>query len=137
MKRKCTFYVFAAVFALCSWGMSSAEVELTIQQTLKPEGEVSDVAISANGKWIYILTNRGAIHVYGADGKLHGTVRVDESTSRMQIGPKDDMLILTNRSGGFVQVATVDFIQDIKVVGSPFKGPADAPVVIAVFSDFQ
>lgn len=117
--------------------MGRAEVELTIQQTLKPEGEVSDVAISTNGKWIYILTDQGTIHVYGADGKLHGTVQVDESTDRMQIGPREDTLILTNRDGGFVQVVTVDFIQDINVVGSPFKGPAAAPVVFAVFSDFQ
>ena len=27
--------------------------------------------------------------------------------------------------------------REIKVAGSPFRGPSDAPVVIAVFSDFQ
>lgn len=136
MKRKCIFSLFAAFLVLCVWGMSSAEVELTIERTLKPEGGITDVAVSADGKWIYILTGQGTIHVCGADGRLHGTVRVDESTDRMRIGPQEDMLILTNRSG-FVQVVTVDIIQDINVAGSPFKGAAEASVVITVFSDFQ
>lgn len=45
--------------------------------------------------------------------------------------------ILSSRTGSTVQLITLDFIQNINVTGSPFKGPADAPIAIAVFSDFQ
>ncbi len=31
----------------------------------------------------------------------------------------------------------LSFVQDIDIKGSPFKGPADAPVVITIFSDYQ
>jgi hypothetical protein len=36
-----------------------------------------------------------------------------------------------------VEIVTIDFIQNINVSGSPFKGPEDAAVVIAVFDDFE
>ncbi|MFZ7113660.1 MAG: hypothetical protein ACOWYE_18420 [Desulfatiglandales bacterium] len=137
MKKKCVFAFFASLLVLYTWGTGTAEVELSIQQTLKPEGEVADIAVSGNGKWIYILTNQGTIHVYGAEGDLQGTVRVNDSTDRIRIGSAEDTLILINRKVGSVQLARIDFIHDINVAGSPFKGPANAAVVLTVFSDFE
>jgi len=55
----------------------------------------------------------------------------------IQAGPGEDILLLTSRKNRTVQVITVNFIRDINVSGSPFKGQADAPVVIAVFNDYQ
>jgi protein-disulfide isomerase len=36
-----------------------------------------------------------------------------------------------------LQVVVIEFVQDINVAGAPFKGPADAPVAIVLFTDFQ
>jgi len=55
----------------------------------------------------------------------------------MKIGPRGKRLFLTSTKDRTVQVVTIDFIVDINVSGSPYKGRQDAPVVIAVFSDFQ
>lgn len=137
MRRRCTISAFAALFVLCLCGIGSAEVKLTIEKTLKPEGRILDVAISASGKRIYVLSDQMAVHVYDGEGKLLGVVSVDKATERIQMGPQEDVLILTSQGGGFIQIATVDLIQDINVTGSPLKGPAEASVVMAVFSDFQ
>jgi hypothetical protein len=36
-----------------------------------------------------------------------------------------------------VEVIALDFIRKINATGSPSKGRTDAPVTVAVFSDFQ
>jgi len=36
-----------------------------------------------------------------------------------------------------LKTVAIDFIVNFNIAGSPFLGPADAKVVVAVFSDFQ
>ncbi len=45
--------------------------------------------------------------------------------------------ILKSAQDKKIQIVALDFIQQINVSGSPYKGVDDAPVVIAVFSDFE
>jgi len=40
-------------------------------------------------------------------------------------------------AGAFIGRAAGEFVADIDASGSPARGPADAPVVIAVYNDFQ
>ena len=54
-----------------------------------------------------------------------------------KLGPGGETLILRSGKNKTVELVTLDFIQKINITGSPFKGPQDAPVVIAVFDDFQ
>jgi len=53
------------------------------------------------------------------------------------VGPKEDVLLLTSGKAKTVQIITLDFVQEINVSGSPFKGKVDAPVAVATFNDFQ
>jgi hypothetical protein len=62
---------------------------------------------------------------------------VDPGVDRIQPGPREDLLFLVDSAKNRIQVLYLDFIQEIPVDGSPTKGPADAPVMVAVFSDFQ
>ena len=55
----------------------------------------------------------------------------------IKLGPKGETLILNSGKNQTVQIVTVDFFQQINTADAPFKGPANAPVVIAVFDDFQ
>jgi protein-disulfide isomerase len=52
-------------------------------------------------------------------------------------GPGEEILFLVSSKKKTVQLAVLDFVQDINSAGSPFKGAADAPVTIALFTDFQ
>jgi hypothetical protein len=62
---------------------------------------------------------------------------VGADVDKIRLGPQGDVLIANSRTNKTVQFFDIDFIQQINIAGSPFKGPADAPVVIAVFDDFQ
>jgi hypothetical protein len=48
-----------------------------------------------------------------------------------------DVLLLSNREKKTVQIIELNFVEQIDISGSPFRGPENAPVVVAVFSDFE
>jgi hypothetical protein len=126
------------LFLLLVWvENSSANVEWEVWRTLKFNQEPLDVAVSINGKSIFILTKNGELVIYSNNGVLKGKIFVGNSVDAIKPGPKENILFLSSRRDQTVQIITLDFIQDINVSGSPFKGPANAPVVIVVFDDFQ
>jgi hypothetical protein len=86
---------------------------------------------------VFVLTHQGEILIYSADGILNDKFTPGIHVDAIEAGPREDILLLTSRKNRTVKVITVNFICDINVSGSPFKGRADAPVVIAVFNDYQ
>ena len=137
MKRKFAIFL-VALFLMFAWFSSSlATVEWDVAGTLNLKETPRDAAIALNGKWIFVLTDTGEILIYSSDGKLEGTISVGKDVEGIKAGPREDILLLTSGKDKKVQIITLDFIQEINVSGSPFKGKADAPVVIAAFNDFQ
>jgi hypothetical protein len=116
---------------------SPAKVEVSAQRTLELERTPLDVAISLNGKWIFVLTDQQKILVFSVDGKLNDEIPVDKSVDGIRVEGRGDVIFLTSRSNRTVQMLTLDFIHEISEAGRPFKGRNDAPVVVAVFSEFQ
>lgn len=125
----------ASVLVFCLPGF--AEVEWEIQETLKLDSPPLDVAISADGKWLFVLTDKGSIIIYSSNGTEQDKIDVGDHVDKIEVGSTGDILFLKSRKNKTVEVITLDFIQDINIKGSPIKGPVDAPVVIAVFTDFQ
>jgi len=116
---------------------SFSEVEISSQKTLDLKKTLLDVAVSLNGKWIFVLTDQHRILVFSEDGNLNDEIPVDKGVNGIQVGAREDMLYLIRRSDKKIQVVMIDFIEEINVLGSPLKGRSDAPVTIAVFSEFQ
>ena len=137
MRNKSRIYLLAPLIVLTFFAPSNALVEWDVVKTLKIEKTPLDVEISRNGRWIFVLTDQGEILVYSATGELNSTISVERSADDIEVGPREDILLLTSRENRTIQVLVLDFVQNIDVSGSPFKGPVDAPVVIVVFSDFQ
>ena len=117
--------------------LATDNVEWNILKTLQLDATPIDVAITPDGRRIYVLTDQGEILIYSSTQKIEGRVEVGKQVDRLKLGPRGETLILTSSRDKTVQIATVDFIQNIDASGAPFKGPEDAPVVIAVFDDFQ
>ena len=136
---KSRFAIFlVTMLLLVTWlASSSATVEWDVQSTLKLDKKVRDAAMSNNGKWIFVLTEKGEILIYTSAGKLEGTISVGKSVEGIKAGPREDVLLLTSGKAKTVQVITLDFIQKINISGSPFKGKAEAPVAVATFNDFE
>jgi len=116
---------------------SLAEVEWRIYKTMKLDAAPVDMAISVNGNWIFTLTEKGTIDIYSPKGELVDKVGVGPHVDQIEAGPLENIVLLKSRENRTVQVLVIDFNQPINIEGAPFKGEADAPIVVAVFSDFQ
>ncbi len=131
------FFLLAALICSGLPAPASATVEWSRQQLLKTDGAPVDIAVSADGKFTFVLTDTGQVFIYSAQGQAAGTLDVGNGFNGIESSPTGDKLFLLDRNSNGVQVVAVDYIQNINASGAPFKGPAEASVVIALFSDFQ
>jgi DNA-binding beta-propeller fold protein YncE len=115
----------------------AAEVDWQVLKTLKLESAPVDMAVSPDGQTIYVLTDQGSVDIFGANGAPKGSIDPGTKFDRVRVGQTEGTLYLQSSSDKSVQIVNLDFVQDIDISGSPFKGPEDAPVAIVVFSDFQ
>jgi DNA-binding beta-propeller fold protein YncE len=116
---------------------AAATVEWSRQGVLQTDGVPVDIAVSADGKYTFVLTDSGRVSIYSAQGQEEGTLDVGKNIIGIGSSPTGDMLFLLDRASNAVQTVAVDYVQEINAAGAPFKGPVDAPVVIVLFSDFQ
>jgi DNA-binding beta-propeller fold protein YncE len=115
----------------------SAGVEWEILKSLNTDSRPLDVAVSADGKSVFVLTENGTVFIFGADGTLVDRMSVGPQAGRIAADPEGERLYVTNRQSNRVEVVQIDTLREIRLSGAPFKGREKAPVVIAVFSDFQ
>ena len=124
---------------LANWynsGGSTATVYAVVK-AMDSSDNFADVAVSLDGETIYVLTDQGHILIYGQDGGLLDRIEIGAHAERIAVGPEGEKLFVSSRQRKTVEVVSVNFIHKINTSGSPSKGTADAPVVMAVFSDFQ
>ncbi|MDA8164173.1 MAG: hypothetical protein M0017_03960 [Desulfobacteraceae bacterium] len=115
-----------------------ATVDWEAGRTISPGKAPLDVAGSADGRWTFVLTEGGKINIYSSeDGKLNDTIPVDPTMDRINVPGLGDKIIVSSSKAKKVQEILVDFVVNIPTAGSPFLGPANAPVEMVVFSDFQ
>jgi len=114
-----------------------AEVDARIVQTLKLDVTPLDIAIPNSGDYIYVLTSDATLKVFKPDGTLRDTLPVDPGVDRIKTGRREDQLFLLDTKNNRVQLLRLDFIHPIPIEGSPTKGPSQAKVTVAVFTDFQ
>lgn len=127
--------VFVLLIIICP--LSFAEVDWSIENTLKFDETPVDTAISPDGNSVFVLTNGGHILIYDSQGILKDKITVGLHVDQIKIDPRGDRLFATSRHNKTVEVITLDFIKPINIAGSPFKGNENAPVVIVEFSEFQ
>lgn len=114
-----------------------AEVDWQISDAIQLDEAPIDVALSQSDDLTFLLTDQSKVLIYSAKGELLGTVPVDPSVTGIAVSSKGDQLYLINSQRKTLKTVAIDFIVDFNTAGSPFLGPAGAPIVVAVFSDFQ
>ena len=116
---------------------AQATVETNTVKSLKSSGSPVDTAVSADGRWFFVLTGQGQVEIYESNGALKETIKLDGPADQIASSPTGEQLFLSDKATGAIKLLAVNFVQNIDTVGSPYKGPENAPVVVAVFSDFQ
>ena len=137
MKNILAVFLFVAVGLLTSGSHGKAAVELDVTKTLNIETTPLDVAVSLDGRWVFVLTDQGSLLIYSLEGELEDEVPVGKNVDEIEVGPEVDKLFLRSQKNKTVQILLLEFIQNFDNTDSPFKGRVDAPVEIAVFGDFQ
>jgi DNA-binding beta-propeller fold protein YncE len=137
MKLGLTKLFIISVIIFTTGSVGFAEVEWNIVQTLKLEAPPLDMAVSTDGRRIYVLVDGGNVLIYSNRGILKEKIQVGDQIDQINLGPKGEYLFVSSRQNKTLEILALNFIYDLNVSGSPFKGAKDAPVVITVFSDFQ
>ena len=133
--RKICILVAALIFCFSAVGM--AEVVTGDSKTFKLDAKPIDMTTTADGKYTFVLAEGGKVLVLDKSGTVKDTLSVKESVVSIGTSPSGDFLLLADSKSNTLEIVRISFVVDIDITGLPFKGPANAPVVIAVFSDYQ
>ncbi len=136
MTRKRTILAALAA-AILFFAASAPAAELKLFESFSPDQPPVDVAVSRTGKWVYVLSESGTISVYTPAGEFIDKVSVGAGVDRIAAGLRDDLLYVSSKKDGTVRMVEVELVHDIPIADAPYRGPADAPVTIVVFTDFQ
>ena len=137
MKQVRRIGILLTALIFCFSGLVMAEVEKGDSRTFKLDAKPIDMATSADGQYTFVLTEGGKVFILDRNGTLKDTLTVNESVISIGTSPKGDFLLLADSKENTLEVVKISFVVDIDIAGLAFKGPADAPVVVAVFSDYQ
>ena len=92
---------------------------------------------SVDGQFVFILTDNHKLLIYEANGKLKGSVDVSPGITAIDSDARGENILLIDKENNTFQSFSIDFVVDVDISGSPFKGKADAPVTMVIFSDFE
>ncbi len=117
--------------------IAAANIEWTLNKQLDLEATPLDVSPSANGATIFVLTPGEVLVYMVATGEVTNRIPVDKSFDRIAYSARNNSLILSSSWERALIIIRLENVYDISISDTPFQGPEDAPVVIAVFNDYQ
>ena len=130
------FILFAA--GPCLAGRPEAGgLKVSLLEAIQLPGEPLDMAVSLKTNKLFVLTGDRALYAYTLDGTLIDSVALDHAYTKLKINLREDVLFLIDAGRKRVQALRVEFFNTIGSADRPFKGAENAPVTLAVFSDFQ
>jgi hypothetical protein len=71
MKTRLVIFLLVPVILLTLCPHSFALVDWEVKKTLKIEKTPVDVAVSLNGRWVFVLTAQGSILIYSGDPRKY------------------------------------------------------------------
>ncbi len=114
-----------------------ADVELSVTKQFNLDSPPLEIVTSADGQSIYVLVP-GEILVYSiSKDKIINRIAINDVFDKLTHSEKSNLLILSSSSSASVKIIQIEKIHNIDISGLPFKGAVEAPVIIAVFGDYQ
>jgi hypothetical protein len=139
--KKMSICVVLVFFFTAGWVAIPQHTQAALEwRTIKNvdlKTEPLDISPSTDGQWLFILTP-GEILVYSvSEEKITDRIPVDKDFDRITASHGANTLTITSSTKKTLQIIQLEYIQEIDITGHPFKGPEDAPVTVAVFTDYQ
>lgn len=127
----------APVTALGATQPASPELQFEQNRNWKLPHSPADMVQSVDGKYVFILTDNHKLLIYEANGVLKATVDVPPGVNAIDADARGENILLIDKANNTFQSFSIDFVAEIDITGAPFRGKADAPVTMVVFSDFE
>jgi protein-disulfide isomerase len=134
------FFLYLALTGLCYGQLASGQDNRLEWQPLAEwplDDAIIDMVHSLDGKYLFVLNTNGEVKVYNSQGQLQGTIPVGKGVAAIDIAPQGEVLYLVDNNAKKFSAVNVSFVVDVDITGAPVRGPADAPVTIVLFTDFE
>jgi protein-disulfide isomerase len=130
------FTATAQAEAITSSGKND-KIEWKVQSSWKVEGKPLDMVHSLDHKLVFILSTEKNVLVYDNKGVLQGKIPVGENVTAIDIAPQGESLYLIDAEAKSFTSVALSYVVDIDTTGGYFLGNPEAPVTIALFTDFE
>ena len=109
----------------------------TLKKQFQVEDTPLDMTTSPDGKTIFFLLPGKILFYSVAENRVVDFVQVDKKMDGLTFSAKENLFILVNSKEKLVKIYKLESTARIDLTGSPIRGVENAPVTIAVYSDFQ
>lgn len=114
-----------------------ADVEWSLKKQFNLDVAPVDISTSLDGQWVYVLAP-GEILIYSlADSRIVNRFPVEKGFDKLAFAAQDGFLILSSSTEKTLKIIQLETVNKFDFVNLSFKGYINAPVTIAVFSDYQ
>lgn len=113
----------------------AAGVEGRLVKSLQLSTPPLDVDVSPDGQQLFVLEQERLL-VYTIRGELLGDYPLEKPVSSIK-AQSPNLVLLYSSTVNQVDYLFLEVVHDINTTGAPSKGPADAPVTIVMYDDFQ
>jgi DNA-binding beta-propeller fold protein YncE len=131
------YFLTTQILVATGYASQPAGVDWTEIVTWKLDARPLDMVHTLDNQKVYILGSDSKVYIFSANGEKLGFIPVDKGVTSIDIEPRGARLYLVNEKDNTFTSLAVSFVTPIDITGSPFLGNEKAPVVLAVFSDFQ
>jgi hypothetical protein len=138
MKKSALLPAGLALISLCLAATPAvADIEWQAGPPLKITAPPLAVATSADGSRTFVLAEGGKVQIFDQAGNLRDALDVDPAMDHITSDGDGQRIIVSSRKSNLVQPIDISYRFPFNYTDSPFMGKAEAPVVLALFSDFQ
>jgi len=116
---------------------ATAAIEWQAGPPLKTTAAPLAVATSADGSRTFVLGEGGKVQIFDNVGNLRDAIEVDPSMDHITSDGDGHRIIVSSHKNNLAQPIDISYRFPFDYTDSPVLGKPEAPVVLALFSDFQ